>query len=210
MYIDQLLIILSQKCCWEMKDESMKNWLYLYVIVKTLQVQLLSFLNWDFFRFSKYWGLMFRRFRNVKCCKSWVDPCPQPPVESHHLCQCLFSDRLESSSHHQPPCSLLCESVIFILYAFFFECASVGRRGLSLLLPPPHWVKAVTQPQLRLSFSTVLQEDVTDAARRPFKRPVERQFILLQSFQRTHSYSRFQTILRAAIATNLTPPPPQD
>lgn len=108
----------------------------------------------------------------------------------HHFCQCLFSHRLDAPSDRRPPRSPLREE-----NTLFWFC-----KPASALLPSPNPVAAVTQPQHRLSFSTVMLHDVCSN-------------ILLRDSWSWHllcSCSRVAPVLGTAAATGLALLSPQE
>lgn len=170
-------------------------------MINIFQMQTVSLLNWGFFHFFR-----IQRFQVLKVFKCEmmhrVDPTVTSGVTitSLSVCSPIPWNHLQTASHP----AAVCMKNIFIFYVvFFFKSASV-------LLSSPNRVTAVTQPQHHLSFSTVMLQDVTDAAGRLFKHPVKRLFVLHQSFKLTRSYSRFPPVLMAAVATDITPVSPQE
>lgn len=112
-----------------------------------------------------------------------------------HNQQCLFSHRLEPPSDRQPRRSPLHEKKIH----FFF----LNLRLCSCHLPTK-WQLSLILSVARPSCSTVLLQDVADAARRLFLHLMKRPSVLHQPFQLMRSYSRLAPVLRTAVATDLT------
>lgn len=181
----------------------MKAWQIHYICLSWwifFKCKLSVFWTGDFSTFSEYKGFKFWRFLSVKWCKGSIQ---QSPAESQSLLSVFVLP--SPGTTFRPPATLQPSAwrTYSFFMLFFFKSASV-------LLSSPNRVTAVTQPQHHLSFSTVMLQDVTDAAGRLFKHPVKRLFVLHQSFKLTRSYRRFPPVLMAAVATDITPVSPQE